>query len=374
VYCLRLFFAVGLCLGMVGTASAAPLAVAARPPADMTLCGERVPLELEEVRERFELEMLVALGNPHQVILWLKRAPRYLPHIALELQAAGMPEDLKYLPIVESALRPHATSRRGAVGFWQLMPETARNNGLTVDRYIDQRRDFFASTQAALQYLRSIHDQFGSWTLALAAYNMGRHGLDAEILEQNARDYYNLYLPVETQRFIFRLLAVKQIFSDPAAYGFELDAEDTYRPPAFDTVTLDVPREVSIRLVAEAAGSSFKAIKDLNPHLRGHYIQAGQHPIRLPPGAAGGFSERFLSRVAEYAEDRQQRIYVVQSGDSLSVIAERFNVPLAALLIWNRIDMHKPIHPGERLVIFPRPEDAGGPSWYHEPVAPETGG
>lgn len=361
-----------LCLLVVVPAQATPLSVAARPPENMTLCGERVPWELDDVRERFELEMLLSLNNRAQVLLWLKRAPRYLPYIARELEKAGMPDDLKYLPIVESALRPHATSRRGAVGFWQMMPETARNNGLTVDRYIDERRDFYASTQAALKYLQSLYDQFSSWTLALAAYNMGRNGLDAEMLEQNTGDYYRLHLPLESQRFVFRLLVVKRIVSDPGAFGFELALEDAYRPLPFDTVTVDLSEEVPIRLVAEAAGTYFKAIKDLNPHLRGHYIQAGQHSIRLPEGAADRFDKRLPPLVAAHAQHRRQRIYVVQGGDSLSTIAERFNVPLAALLIWNRIDMNKPIHPGDRLVVFSRPEDPDGPLWPDETIE-ETG-
>ncbi len=360
-------FIVILCLIISGlSAHAMPLERAARAPDSMTLCGERVPFELDDVRERYELEMLLNLGNRPQVLLWLKRSTRYLPFISQELQNAGMPDDLKYLAIVESALRPHATSGRGAAGYWQMMPETARNNGLVVDRFIDQRRDLYASTVAALNYLQSLHDQFSSWTLALAAYNMGRNGLDAEMLEQNTRDYYKLALPTETQRFIFRILAVKRIVSEPEKYGFELDLQDTYAPIEFENIIVDLTQEVPIRLVAEAAGTYYKAIKDLNPQLRGHYLQPGQHPIRLPPGAVNGFSSRFAALVSEHERHRQQRIYVVQSGDSLSVIADRFNVPLAAILIWNRIDMRKPIHPGDRLVIFPRPADALGGLWEND--------
>jgi membrane-bound lytic murein transglycosylase D len=359
-----------LCLVLPSlSAHAMTLERAARAPESMTLCGEKVPFELDDVRERYELEMLLNLGNRPQVLLWLKRSTRYLPFISQELKNAGMPDDLKYLAIVESALRPHAASARGAMGYWQMMPETARNNGLVVDRFIDQRRDLYASTVAALKYLQSLHEQFSSWTLALAAYNMGRNGLDAEMLEQNISDYYKLALPAETQRFIFRMLAVKRIVSDPEAYGFELDAQDTYAPIVFDSVIVDLSQEVPIRLVAEAAGTYYKAIKDLNPQLRGHYLQAGQHPIRLPTGAADGFSSRFIALVADHERHRQQRIYVVQSGDSLSVIADRFNVPLAAILIWNRIDMRKPIHPGDRLVIFPRANDPPGALWQDDTPA-----
>ena len=348
---------VWLCLGTLpATAQERITAAMVRLPKNLNLCGEAVPARLEDVRERFEKEMLLIVWDRPQVLLWLKRAPRFLPFISQELKKAGMPDDLKYLAIVESALMPHAGSSRGAVGFWQLLPETARKYGLTVDEFIDQRRDLFLSTPAALAYLKDLFTRFSSWTLALAAYNMGEGTVDAEILEQKTRDYYQLYLPLETQRFVFRLLAVKLIMGDPKVYGFDLAPEDTYAPLRFDTVNVDCPQETPLRLLAQAAETSFKMIKDLNPYLRGHYLQAGRHAIRIPPGKGAKFDAQFQNLLAEHAEDRQQRIYVVQKGDNLSSIAEKFHVPLAALLIWNRIDMKKDLQPGESLIIYPRPE------------------
>ncbi len=325
-----------------------------RPPKGLTLCGEPVPFEIDDVRERFEKEMLLNLWDRPQVILWLKRTTRYLPFISQELQGDGMPDDLKYLAIVESALRPHAGSSKGAIGFWQLLSETARNYGLRVDDYVDQRRDVFASTQAALNYLQVLYAKFSSWTLALAAYNMGEEGLDAEILEQKTSDYYKLYLPLETQRFIFRMLCVKLIVSNPERYGFEISSDEYYRPLQFDTVSVDCFQEVPIRIAAQAADTYFKRIKDLNPHLRGHYLQAGHHQLRLPQGSASAFNKKFQSLAAEHNEQRKQRIYIVQDGDSLTTIANKFDVPLAALLIWNRINVKKTLYPGDRLVIYPR--------------------
>jgi len=329
-------------------------AALARPPAGVTLCGEKVPLELEDVRERFEKEMLLILWNRPQVLLWLKRTTRFLPFIAEELKKAGLPEDLQYLPIVESALLPHIGSSRGALGFWQLMPETARNYGLIVDEHVDQRRDLFFSTSAALSYLNNLNAKFSSWALAIAAYNMGEEGLDAEIIEQQTNDYYQLYLSLETQQFVLRVLAVKLIVSNPGAYGFQLDPEDYYPPLRFETALLECFEEMPLRLAAQAASTSFKAIKDLNPHIRGHYLQIGNHELRVPPGAAEGLTERFHKLSQEHSKIRMQRIYVVQSGDSLSSIAAKFDVPLKSLLIWNKVDMSKPIHPGNRLLIFPR--------------------
>jgi membrane-bound lytic murein transglycosylase D len=346
-----------LCLLMARTlatwAQNVPLVEAVKVKGAVTFCGEVVPLELPQVRERLDKAMLIALGDSAQTLLWIKRAPRYLPIIEEALKADGMPEDLKYVAVAESALRPHAGSPKGAMGFWQLIPETASKYGLRVDEFMDERRNIFLSTPAAMRFLQALHERFSSWTLAVAAYNMGKEGLAAEMLEQSTRDYYNLYLPLETQQFIFRILAVKMILSDPKRYGFDVKPEDRYRPLTFDTVDVDCFQETPIRLVAQAAGTYFKTIKDLNPHVRGHYLQPGHHQINLPPGKADGFESRFLELAKKHRDVRETRIYEVREGDSLSAIAERFEVPLAALLIWNRIGLNDPIHPGDRLVIYP---------------------
>ena len=322
-------------------------------PKGLTFCGEPVPLVIDHVRERFEKEMLLALWDRPQVVLWIKRAPRYFPFIAKALDARDMPEDLKYLAVAESALRPHAGSAKGAIGFWQLLPETARRYGLTVDSFVDDRRNLFISTPAALRYLKALHMKFSSWTLAAAAYNMGEQGLTAEVLEQRVKDYYKLYLPLETQRFIFRMIAAKLILSEPEKYGFSLPPDQLYKPLDFEQADVDCMQEIPIRLLAEASGSYFKEIKDLNPQLRGHYLQAGHHQLQLPVGRAKGFQTRLNELARSYIRTREKRIYIVQSGDSLSTIADKFEVPLAALIIWNRIDHERPIHPGDRLVIHP---------------------
>ncbi len=323
-------------------------------PDQLALCGESVPMDIAQVRERFEKEMLLSLWDRPQVVLWLKRAPRYFPYIEQQLKQQNLPDDLKYLAVAESALRPHVGSPKGAMGFWQLMPHTARNQGLKVDENMDERRNVYLSTPAALAYLKMLHEKFDSWTMALAAYNMGEEGLAAEVLAQDTKNYYHLYLPLETQRFIFRILSVKLIMTQPEAYGFTIDGRQQYKPQAFDTAEVDLFQEVPIQLIAKAADSHFKTIKDLNPHLRGHYVQSGHLRINLPPGSAKGFKARFKKLVVEYGRALQQRIYVVQSGDSLSTIADKFDVPLAAILIWNRLDMNQPIHPGDRLILYPR--------------------
>lgn len=324
-------------------------------PEQLAFCAEAVPLKIPQVRERFEKEMLLSLWDRPQVVLWMKRVPRYFPYIEQQLKAFNLPEDLKYLAVAESALRPHVGSPKGAMGFWQLMPQTARNYGLRVDTHVDERRNLYLSTPAALTYLQVLYKKFGSWTMALAAYNMGEEGLAAEVLAQDTKNYYHLYLPLETQRFVFRVLSVKLILTRADRYGFKIDAGQQYKPLVFDTVGVDLFQEIPIQLIAKASETYFKTIKDLNPHLRGHYVQAGHLRVNLPTGSAKGFRSRLEKLVARHNHTLQQRIYVVQSGDSLSTIADKFDVPLAAILIWNRLDLKQPIHPGDRLVLYPRP-------------------
>jgi len=317
----------------------------------LDFCGEPVPLENQEVRERLEKEVLLYTWNRAQVLLWLKRSNRYLPYIEKMLRENGLPEDLKYLPVVESALLSHVRSRKGAVGLWQFMAATGRKYGLTINSRIDERRNLFAATEAAIRYLNELHTIFGSWSLSVAAYNMGEDGLEAEISEQQTNDYYRLYLPLETQRFLLRILTVKLIMSDPGRFGFNLSEEDYYPPITFDEVQINCSRNIPVRIIAQAAGTHFKVIKDLNPEFRGHYVPSGTHTLLIPRGGAEGFHSRFESMVKAFVADRRSRVYVVKRGDTLSSIAEKFDMPLSALLICNDLNPRRPIYPGNELVI-----------------------
>ncbi|MGD8970436.1 MAG: transglycosylase SLT domain-containing protein [Desulfobacterales bacterium] len=321
-----------------------------REPIDF--CGEAVPLENQEVRERLEKEMLLTLADRPQVILWLKRSHRFMPLIEKELAANGLPEDLKYVAIAESALRPHAGSTAGAIGFWQFMQTTGRKYGLSVNAAIDERRSIYKSTRAAIAYLTFLHEEFQSWTLAAAAYNMGEEGLRSEMLLQEVNDYYRLYLPLETQRYIPRIISAKLILLNPQKYGFKLIEDDYYPPYEFDDVIVRCDQRTPIRLVAQAAGTHFKQIKDLNPDIRGHYLPAGSHAILLPKGSGDGFKERFDKAVAGWQKNPDKHVYTVKAGDNLSSIAERFQVPLRALLVWNDLKGRHHIHPGDRLIIY----------------------
>ncbi|MEE4262264.1 MAG: transglycosylase SLT domain-containing protein [Desulfobacteraceae bacterium] len=318
----------------------------------LDFCGEAVDLESQDVRERLEKELLLTLWDRPQVALWIKRSGRYLPIVEKMLREHDLPQDLKYVALIESALRPHAGSRKGAIGFWQFMESTGLKYGLVINPAKDQRRNIFYSTQAAIAYFKELYDLLGSWTLSAAAYNMGEQGLQSEILAQQTDDYYHLYLPLETQRYVFRIIAAKIILSEPDTYGFGYTQEDLYPPLQFERLTLNCFQETPISIIAQAANTGFKEIKDLNPEIRGHFLAAGSHRILVPRGAAEGFQERFKLRVEQWKAETKERVYVVKEGDNLSTISERFNVPLPALIIWNRLEKNKHIYPGDRLVIY----------------------
>ncbi|MCP3921547.1 MAG: transglycosylase SLT domain-containing protein [Desulfobacterales bacterium] len=318
---------------------------------DLSFCNEKVPLERFEIKERFEKEMLLILWDKPQVILWLKRAARYFPHIEEELKKNKIPDDLKYIVVIESAVRPHIGSRKGARGFWQFIPGTARQYGLKVNRFADDRRDIKLSTLAAIKYLKKLYIKFDSWTLAAAAYNMGERGLNYEMTEQDVIDFYNLHLPLETQRYILRIIAAKYIMKDPSKFGFDIKKDDLYKPYEFDEIIVSTKYKIPLRIVAQAAGTYFKKIKDLNPKFRKYYLR-GTHEIRIPKDEAKNFFQKYRPLVAEYLKNKTDQTYVVRNGDNLTTIAEQFNIPLKSLVYWNQIKRRDRIHPGDKLVIY----------------------
>jgi len=307
----------------------------------------------QDILERLERELLISQWNRAQVILWLKRSTKYFPRIETMLQQSDMPDDLKYVAVAESDLLAHAGSSKGAVGFWQFLKYTGRKHGLVIDKCIDERRNLTDSTHAAIRFLKELHNALGSWTLAVAAYNMGEEGLKTEILEQEINDYYRLHLPLETQRYVFRILSIKTIFSDPGRYGFHLTKEDCYPSEEYEEVEIRCSGEIPIRVIAQAANTHFKMIKSLNPEIRRHYLPRGTRKIHIPPGSSQGFQERYQCLAADHLAAKKKRTYVVKRGDSLYSIAQQFQVPLPALLMWNHLDPKRSIHPGKRLIIHP---------------------
>ncbi|MGB5158564.1 lytic transglycosylase domain-containing protein [Desulfobacterium sp. N47] len=329
------------------------------PGGKLTFCGEVVPLELQDVKERFEKEILLSAWDRAQVFLWLKRSSRYLPHIEKILKENGMPDDLKYIAVAESALRPNATSNKSAVGYWQFIRSTGLTYGLTIDGDKDERRNFFTSTQAAVSYLKQLNSMLGSWTLAAAGYNMGEEGLLAEIHEQETNDFYKLYLYEETQRYIFRILAIKLIMQNPARYGFRLEDKDYYPPLSFGRVDIECSDKIPIMIIAKAADTTYKDIKDLNPEIRGHFLQKGNHTIIIPKNSLEGFISNYEKLVENFLSGKSRNVYIVKKGDTVFSIAKMFDVPALSISIWNDLGNKLSIKAGDHLLVYQKESKPG---------------
>lgn len=280
----RIFLAFTLMVGLslVGTSLAGAFYYTFPP--SLTICSELVPLSDRRVWERMDREFTLNVYDRAQVYLWLKRSKRYFPYIETRLKEKGMPDDLKYLLVAESALRSLALSNKGAAGFWQFIEKTGKRFSLQKKPWIDERLDLVKSTDAAINYLKILYDQFGKWTLAMAAYNCGEERVKDEISQQGENDYYRLALPQETERYIFRILAAKILLSDPKRYGFDLPEKEGYLPIETDQVVLQLPRSIPLRDIAKACGSYFKEIKELNPEIQGYNLPAGVYQLKIPSG------------------------------------------------------------------------------------------
>jgi hypothetical protein len=276
-----------------------------KTPRSLQFCGETVPLEKPEIWERLDREFYLALGRESQVILWLKRSRRYFPYIEGRLKQYNIPDDLKYVAVAESDFYPSSLSPKGAAGFWQFMDDTGRRYGLNNKDKIDDRYSFPKSTEAALTYLSELYKQFGKWTLAIAAYNCGEERVARELEEQGVKDYFDLDLPQETEEYLFRIFAIKIILTDAEQYGFTLSDADYY--PAFDMqeVRFYLQQAVHIRVIAEAAQTTFKTIRDLNCELRGHYLPAGFYTLFIPSKGAEKFYDRLKERIEATGESKQ---------------------------------------------------------------------
>jgi len=202
---------------------------ALKTPENISFCDEEVPLELLDVRERLDRELLVNTYWQSNMLLLIKRSFRFFPLIEKILNEEGVPDDFKYLAVIESGLE-NVRSPKGAKGIWQIMSGTAKEYGLEVNKNVDERYNLELSTRVACRYLKKAKDKFGSWTLAAAAYNRGISGISRNLNRQKVENYYDLLLGRETSRYIFRILAVKEIMENSNNYGFVFEENDLYKP------------------------------------------------------------------------------------------------------------------------------------------------
>jgi len=235
-------------------------------PPTVDFAGEKAPLNIYDVRERFDRELLVNANLHSSTILIMKRANRAFPIIEPILAKYNVPDDFKYLAVIESALT-NAVSPSGAKGFWQFLPDTAREKGLEVNDIVDERYHLEKSTEAACKYLLSAKEKFGSWTLAAASYNGGMNGVGKKIDEQMVGNYYDLLLTDETSRYVFRILALKEIMKNPNQYGFDISKQDLYENLPTKKVEID-SSITDLAQFAKTQGVNYKILKLHNPWLR----------------------------------------------------------------------------------------------------------
>ena len=235
-------------------------------PTHSDFCGEITPLNISDVKERFERELIVNANLHASTIIILKRANRAFPIIEPILAKNGIPDDFKYLAVIESAL-VNATSPSGAKGYWQFMPATAKEYSMEVNDVVDERYHLEIETDAACKYLLAAKEKFGSWTLTAASYNAGMTGISNQLDSQKVTNYYDLLLGEETSRYVFRILALKDIMKNPKNYGFDLNKEELYvnlpvRKLEIDSTITDLAS------FAKMQGINYKILKIHNPWLR----------------------------------------------------------------------------------------------------------
>lgn len=239
-------------------------------PDYIDFAGEQTPLKNPDIRERLDRELLVNTYWQSNGLLLIKRAHKYFPIIEPILAEEGIPDDFKYLAVIESGLT-QAVSPARATGFWQILSSTGRELGLEVNDNVDERYNVEMSTRAACEYLKKSKERFGSWTLAAAAYNAGNAGVSRRLEAQEVNDYYDLLLGEETGRYVFRILALKQILSAPEKYGFNYRAEDLYKQVPTYEVKVDTPVTDFVNF-AQGFGINYKILKIHNPWLREDHL------------------------------------------------------------------------------------------------------
>lgn len=319
-------------------------------------------------------------GRKHMV-RYLGRSTRYVPKMKAILKSHGLPEDLVYLALIESGFNGRAVSSARASGYWQFIRGTARRYGLRIDYYTDERSDFVASTEAAAQYLKALYHLFGSWYLAIASYNVGENRVKSLVMKHYTRDFWELarnkQLPRETVQYIPKFIAARMIAKHPEKYGFT----DVEWAPPLDYQEIQYDKSVSLVTLSQRLGLNYEDLKGLNSGYKRGIIPkyGGEVTVRVPStlnkdqvlAALDGSSTPVAVARAVTASDSDFTNYRVRTGDTLSTIARRFRVSLAALIEVNDLTRKSVLRVGKRLRI-PRKGEGGSSSNAREDGSPKA--
>jgi membrane-bound lytic murein transglycosylase D len=235
-------------------------------PNTISFAGEPVPLNIPDVKERLDKELQINTYLHSNTIFLIKRANRWLPQMEKILRANNIPDDFKYLPLIESNLL-NVISPRDAVGYWQILKTSGKELGLEISNEVDERYDPLKATQAACQYLKQAHRKFGNWALVAASYNRGMTGVQQALTTQQVDSYYDLYLNDETSRYVFRILAIKEIIKNPLKYGFKINPKHLYEEESLQYIEVDETINDLIKF-AKQHNTNYKLVKRHNPWLR----------------------------------------------------------------------------------------------------------
>jgi membrane-bound lytic murein transglycosylase D len=325
-------------------------------PEQIGFAGEKMPLDQQDINERFDRELLVNTYWQSQTVLFIKKAHKYFPIIEPILKTEGIPDDFKYLAIAESGLA-NVVSHSGATGFWQIMKATGKENGLLINKEIDERYHLIKSTKAACNYLNEAYEKFGSWTLAAASYNMGMTGLQKQMNRQNAKNYYDLLLNTETARYVFRIAAIKEILSNQKTYGFHIREKDLYNLPPLRHVLLD-SSVTNFANYAEKLNLNYKILKEYNPWLRQEELKNESNFAYFIDVPEEGYytSENETRSINEVKVDKLMKYDTINIEVNrtmpLKKVAETNGIEIEELFLQNMNALDIKVKKGERLQII----------------------
>lgn len=309
-------------------------------PAAVKAVEKNMSLFTDKIKEKFSL--------------WLSRSGKYLELMKEILKSKNIPEDIVFLSLIESGFNPYAYSVARAVGPWQFISSTAKRYGLVIDWWRDERRDPAKSTEAAANYLNDLYGMFGSWNLAMAAYNAGEGKILRALNRSRADDYWSLlktsHIKRETKDYVPKFIAASMIAVNPEEFGFE--NIEYHQPLDYDEVTVNGP--IDIEVAAKCADTRIEVIRELNPELR-RWCTPPDMPfyiLRIPSGT----KELFLKNLADIPEDERFTVetYTVKKGDTIKGIAKNTGATVKAILVLNSMDKIKPLKPGTRIFLPPK--------------------
>lgn len=343
-----------------------------RIPKNLNFAGEKTPIRDFSVREAMERELVINTYWQSQTLLLHKRANRWFPVIEPILKKNDIPDDFKYIPLIESQLT-NVVSPQGATGFWQLVEPTAKQYGLEITEDIDERYNVVKSTEAACKYFKEAYKQFNNWTLVAASYNLGMTGVQSQLNRQKVSSYYDVLLTEETARYIYRLLAMKEIISRPKVYGFILRKKDLY--PVIPTKKMVI--DSSIRSLADFAiteGINYKYLKLFNPWLRTGSLsnpEKKKYILELPKNGnkfydldGNYYGSDVLSKkdsvnllvephaTAVDSTAHKNITHIVKEGETLETIAKLYNASPEELKVWNNLPEKTDLKLNQELTIF----------------------